>query len=69
MPNLLLAGALVVLVSLVGYRAWTRPERSQPPTGYALGTIRGTQFGMVLGAFAMIIGLVALIVEAIRRLI
>jgi hypothetical protein len=68
MLNLLVAGALVLLVSLVGYRAWVRPDDPEPPTGYALGTIRGAQFGMVLGASAMLIGFVALLAEAIRRL-
>jgi hypothetical protein len=68
MLNLVAAGALILLVSVLGYRSWTHPTRPGPPTGYALGTIRGTQFGMVLGAIAMIVGLIALAIQAIERL-
>jgi hypothetical protein len=65
MLNLFVAGVLVFLVSFLGYRSWTRPEREEPPSGYALGTIRGTQFGMVLGSIAMIVGLIGFIIQAI----
>jgi hypothetical protein len=64
MLNLFVAGVLVFLVSFIGYRSWTR-ERKEAPTGYALGTIRGTQFGMVLGSVAMVVGLIGLIAQAI----
>jgi hypothetical protein len=63
--NLLIAGLLSFVVSVLGYRVWTRPTRPGPATGYGLGTIRGTQFGMVLGATAMIVGLIGLVIQAI----
>lgn len=64
MLNLVVAEPSILLVSLLGFRAWTRPERPGPPTGYALGTIRGTQSGMALGATAMIVGLIGLVIQA-----
>lgn len=68
MLNLFIAGALVFGISLLGYRAWTRPERPGRPSGYALGTIRGTQFGMALGSIAMAIGFLGLVVQAVQRI-
>ena len=65
--NLLYRGLIVFLVSLFGYHTWTKPPRTRRPSGYALGTVRGTQFGMAIGTAAMVIGVIGLLVHLIQR--
>jgi hypothetical protein len=65
MATLMGLGLISLFIGLVGYISWTRPKRPNPPTGYALGTIRGAQFAIGLGVVLFTIGLIGLIVQAV----
>ena len=49
MAALMGLGLISLFTGIGGYISWTRPKRPKPPTGYALGTIRGAQVAIGLG--------------------
>jgi hypothetical protein len=64
MLDVTIVGVMMFGIGLLGYISWTR-GRSDPPTGYALGTIRGTQFAMGVGILLFAIGFIGLVVESL----
>ena len=64
MLDLMILGVISFSIGLISYLSWTRPKRPNPPTGYALGTIRGAQFAIGLGILLFTVGLIGLIIEA-----
>jgi len=65
MGTLMGLGLISLFMGLVSYVSWTRPKRPNPPTGYALGTIRGAQFAIGLGILLFAVGLVGVIIQAL----
>jgi hypothetical protein len=65
MLNVIATGVIIFLIGVVGYRAWVRPEDPEPPTGYALGTIRAAQTAIIAGISLVIIGLIVSILNVL----
>jgi hypothetical protein len=58
-------GVIIFGISVMGYRAWTRPERPYKQKGIARGSVLGYQFGMGVGILLVIAGLISGIVHLI----
>jgi len=63
MLNLVGTGVICFFIGIVGYKSWHHPERQEPPTGYALGTIRASQTAIVVGLLLVIIGVIGSLIQ------
>jgi hypothetical protein len=63
MANLMALGLIAIFMGGVAYLSWTRPKRPYPPTGYALGTIRGAQVLIGLGVLLFVLGLIGTVIK------